>query len=460
MMKIKKLMSIISCMAILFCYMLNVYAYDESETSIALNDVSTIQDTTSKTQEEYVTLAESVTLRRSSDEQIIRTVCETFLTLAKAAVRNSSAYDSTVMINSDSLKNDTIQYRLSEYEYQTELREKLGWDIVRDEVEFSDFKVSYNNGLATVSIVEKYSYYANDGFNRESVRVKEYTFTLEKSDTNWRITDIKTNDPYELSEGFEYIPIDVTEAVAVIETELYNQSIKTQNEIAVAVSRDAESSIGKSNTLIRSTEATSLYHWSYDADAAAAYATQYYNSINSLFGEASADCQNFASQCVWAGFGGASTKTGVPAVSTSLVGSDSSRVWCKDQSTTYYDDYRYNWAWTYCKSFAKLIDSSSYDQVGPLGWVYYGDLLNASVGDVIQWDEGGAPSDLTVDHAMFVTATTGTKGTRTVSNIYVCAHNSYTNYASEALATYAPAYMDASYFANERIASGYYPVAQ
>lgn len=208
------------------------------------------------------------------------------------------------------------------------------------------------------------------------------------------------------------------------------------------------------------TKNATLYPWTYDPDAAATYATQYFNSYNSIFGQASADCQNFASQCVWAGFGGASTKTDIPSVSTSLVGSDSSRVWCKEQSTTYYDNWEYNWAWTYCRSFAKLIDTSSYTQVGPLGWVYYGDLLNACVGDVIQWDTGGAPSDLTVDHAMFVSATTGTKGTRTIDNIYVCAHNSFTDYASEPLATYAPAYMDSSYFANERIASGYYTVPQ
>lgn len=457
----KKFISIISCLAIMLSsVLLPVYAYNDNNFTTELFQTSSSNNTLGRTQDEYMKNAEDAISKSSSDDQAIQVVCETFLTLAKASVRNSLAYDCTKMISSDSLDNDTIKYRLSEYAYHSERRKFLGWDIVRDALNFNNFKVSYADDVATASIVEEYSYYANDGFNSDSFRVKEYTFTLAKDSDGWKITSIKTNDPYELEDGFNYSPIDIPKAIGVLKAEIDSQSSKTEAEIIAAVARDDENAIKKSDASNANSIASTLYHWTYSPSSAVLYATQYYKSINPLFGEVSADCQNFASQCVWAGFGGASTITAIPAVSTSLVGSSSSRVWCKGQSTTYYTEWYYNWAWTRCESFAKLIDTSSYIQQGPLGWVYYGDLLNACAGDVIQYDTGGAPSDSTVDHAMFVTEATGTKGTRTVENIKICAHNDYTSYANQPLGDYIPSYMDSSYFANQRISSAYYSEEQ
>ena len=211
--------------------------------------------------------------KSSTDDQAIQAACETFLTLAKASVRNSSAYDCTKMISLDSLDNDTVQYRLSEYAYQSEQRKTLGWDIVRDTLNFNNFKVSYADGIATASVVEEYNYYANDGFNGDSCRVKEYTFTLSKDGKGWKITSIKTNDPYEMEDSFDYSPIDVSVAIGILKAEIDAQNAKTKAEISAAAARDSENAAikGANNSI-----AASLYYWTYNPSSAVSYAVQYY----------------------------------------------------------------------------------------------------------------------------------------------------------------------------------------
>jgi hypothetical protein len=50
-------------------------------------------------------------------EKHIQAVCEAFLVIAKASVREPKKYDCSQFIASDRLGRDTIQYRLTDYEY-------------------------------------------------------------------------------------------------------------------------------------------------------------------------------------------------------------------------------------------------------------------------------------------------------------------------------------------------------
>lgn len=200
---------------------------------------------------------------------------------------------------------------------------------------------------------------------------------------------------------------------------------------------------------------------SYSPSAAVRYAAKYYNKTNSLFGASAANCQNFASQCVWAGLlsgcGGSGTSTtAFPAVSTAWTGSDSENVWCRNQYTTYYGGSDWlNWAWDNVNGFMKLIWIS--DHTGPQGYYWYG-LEKACVGDVIIWDTTGTRSvtDGTFQHAMVVTRATGTYGSRTVSNLCVAANTSPTTSAYMSLAQYGN--YSSSCFATAHITGGYYKI--
>ena len=199
------------------------------------------------------------------------------------------------------------------------------------------------------------------------------------------------------------------------------------------------------------------------------YAAQYFNTTNSAFGYnysggEPANCQNFASQCVWKGLmtgcgtDGSSIYT-IPAVSTSLAGSSSNNVWCHNQSTSYYSNSYLNWAWDNVNGFLKLIAVSNHTKDGPQGNYYLG-LSNAEAGDVIVWDTSGTRNlnNATFDHAMFVTQVTGSAGSRTPANICIAANSSATVSAYMPLTNYTS--LGASYFATAHITGGYYRVQQ
>ncbi len=183
-----------------------------------------------------------------------------------------------------------------------------------------------------------------------------------------------------------------------------------------------------------------MYGWTYDTSKAVTYAAAHYSDTsNSVFGFTSEkNCQNFASQCVWAGLGGSGTSTTArPAVPTSRVGTNAFNVWCRNQNTTYYDKFYFNWAWDNVRGFMKLLRASSMSEEGPYGNGLYTDAIKyAAVGNVLSVNWDGAANEDSMDHAMFVTGVTGTSGSRTKSNVKIAAHTSPTNSAYQVLSSY------------------------
>jgi putative amidase-like protein len=413
-------------------------------------DLSFIEDTTSYTQEQYLQLTKTsnnkLLTATSNDDEAVKLTCESFLAIAKASVREPNKYDPSVIVSSNSLNKDTIQYRLTDYIYQSELNEAINQSISNDSLEFTDFKITYNGIEATASIVESYTYYSNDGFDDKSFRRKMYTFTLHNINNSWLITDVKTDDPWELEDNFVYSPINVKATISEIATIKSNQNF-----------------INKDKSVQPTTDST-MYSWTYDTSAAVDYAENHYDdtsSSDSIFGYTSGnDCQNFASQCVWAGLGGSgSSTTDRPAVPTSRAGSDAFNVWCRNQHTTNYSSYYFNWAWDNARGFMKLLKASSSSSEGPYGNSYYSDgVENSEVGNVlcVNWD--GTPDEDSMDHAMFVTEVSGTSGSRTKSDVKIAAHTSATNSAYEKLSSYTTTSINN--FGRSEIWRGYYTVEQ
>lgn len=415
-----------------------------------------VGDTLSLSQEEYLASIPAKMARSTLSSQVVKATVETFLALSKASIRSTKSYDATALISNSDIEDDTIQYFLSEQDYQTKMREALSRDIIWDDLSYSDFTVEFDGDNASASVVETYKYYVNDDFDEESCRIREYFINLEYSQDGWRVTSLTTNDPWELESDFVYEAIDADSAVEQILADWEY----AQLEVEYAQEREVANAEQANNISVVSTSAASLNKWTYNATTATTYASNNYSKTsNSIFGYTDKnDCQNFASQCVWAGLGGTSSATTRPAVTTAMVGSSSNRVWARNQSTTYYTNYVQNWGWDNVCGFFSVINSSSVYTEGPLGWVYHGELLNASQGDVIGWDTGGSPSLTSLDHAMFVTKVTGTSGLRTTSNIYIAAHTSATNSAYMALTDYAS--YSSSYYSTARVVSGYYSVSQ
>lgn len=443
-----KLLTILLC-GCLIVSLISVPTFATDSTT----SLSSITDTTSYTQEQYLNSSElpgKSALTTLSDDKAVQLTCESFLAIAKASVRKPSEYDPAKVILLSSLDKDTIQYRLTDYAYQAELNKALDQTISNDSLEFTDFKVSYDGDQAVASIVESYTYYINDGFDGESFRRKMYTFDLQNDNGKWMITDVTTNDPWELEKDFEYKSLDVQATISNLLAEA--EQVKANPSVA------DNSKLEEPNLGVKAT----MYSWTYDVSAAIDYAEDHYDDTsNSVFGYTSGNnCQNFSSQCVWAGLGGSgSSTTARPAVPTSRAGTDAFNVWSRNQSTTYYDDFYFNWAWDNNRGFMKLMRASSSSAEGPYGNAYYSDGVElADAGDVLSVNWEGIPDEDSTDHAMFVTEVSGTSGSRTKSNVKIAAHTSATNSAYQTLSSYTSTSIDN--FGRSEIWRGYYTVEQ
>jgi len=402
-------------------------------------------DTLSFSQDDYQNIL--INSEKMSEDNQIKNICESFIASSRAYVRKPSDYSNSVYLDKNRTMTAQVEYRLSEYDYLNSLYNALDWKITSDSIVFDKFSVEINNDNAYASIVESYTYDITDGFKDNSFRRREYTFTLSKGDEGWRITNVTTNDPWESNKDFNYEAIDVESVVLTQVNQKSSFNPILQNDI-----------IHSKDLPLYGIESDPLYVWNYDTDDAVDYAEDHYDDTsNSVFGFSSGvNCQNFASQCVWAGLGGSgSSTTAAPAVPTQSVGSDAWNVWSRNQSTTYYTYTPHNWAWDNVKGFAKLMERSTQITEGPYGDTYYSNAIEyAQVGNVLSYDAGGSPAADTVDHAMFVTEVSGTSGSRTTSEVKIACHTSPSNSAYETLSSYAS--YSSSYFARSVILRGYY----
>lgn len=408
-------------------------------------------DTLDYSQEEY--LSQNVNTRsRSADssEQIERLVVG-FLASSKAYVRSPERYNNGIgFIAKSALGFKPIEYRLSETEYKRALNDAMGWEITSDNISFDNFIVDIRGNEATASIVEDYTYYITDGFASESFRRREYSFDLEEGKNGWEIISVKTNDPWELENEFAYTPIAVEARIAEVLAE-------PQTDQSVDI-------VGNEEFIVPA--ATGLNKWTYSTSDAVDYAVAHYkdnSKDDNIFGfSKDRDCQNFASQCVWAGLGGSGSSTSArPAVSASVAGSDGPNLWQRNVATTCYSSNTYwlNWTWDNVRGFANMMVESHSTREGPHGNTQYsGKFGYANIGNVLIVDWDGSPSRDTLDHAMFVTEVSGSSGSRTTSQVKVAAHTSPTNSAYDTVANYTG--MSASAFARVVINQGYYSTTQ
>lgn len=392
-------------------------------------------------------------LQAVSKQDIVENVCKSFISVGRASVRSP---DYSIAAFSD-LSQAQVKYRQSEYQYLSALYNITDVDILSDNMMFDDFDVKFDGTSAVASIVEKYTYYTND-FDGYNFRMRKYTFTLDcQEDDSWVITGIVTDDPWETT-SFSYEPYNVEDIPVIAYAEIPADVNAEKNRV------------GNKTAAM----ASGLYKWTYNTSAAVEYASRFCNATSKTGGNnplfpftysasgAEANCQNFASQCVWAGLIGncdtavaMTSRTTIPAVSASRVGSSATNVWCYDSRSVApaIDGY----TWYSSTRFAKMIKLSNTTTEGPFGNTHYGNLKYADVGDVIHinWDRITVTENSTLQHAMFVTGATGSVGSRTVANLKIAANSSPTNTAYVSLSSYASGYTDES-FSTCVINAGYY----
>lgn len=411
-------------------------------------------DTLALTQASYSQVISSLS-RLGSDSDKIQQTIETFLRMSKAKSRDFNDYDVGALLDAASITFPTINYYLKNLEYRYLIDKANNIETTKDDVLFSGFNVVINGDQAKASIVENYSYVIQGKFNMTCSRTKEYTFGLQSINNGWYISSITTNDPWEQDPSFSYSDFDVKAQVA---SAMSNTSSPSPNEA------EGMKLVGEKNSLV--TSSAPAYFWTYNRSAAANYAGRYYNGVNPLFGTASDDCQNFASQCIWAGLKESTNITVPPVVYDSTHPSSNPRLWQHNNSCTG-APYGSGWYWDNVNGFFYLINSSVVaNGVGPYGWANFGNVDYADVGDLISYADQPVSAQNNWNllghmlHCMVVTKVTGTSGSRGLSDMFISAHNNPTSSAQEPLSQYAPGHPTETWWSTARITGGQYNVGQ
>ena len=416
--------------------------------AVTINSQLRQQDSFSQTQDEYITI-----LSTCNPEQKPRATCEAFIKMFRAYSRGGN-YDFNVLISKEKLLTDNLLYRKSEADFRRAVSEDFGLKIISDSIKLNNVKEEIRGSNALIEIQEKYEYTLENDKDEKFYRNRKYIFTLKKEKESWLIESVKTDDPWEQKDSFAYRPIDVESEVMSLKNERCQTNTCKPLNIA---KKDAEIY----------NEVSSLYQWIYYPNVVANYAADYFDSVNPLFGSnGSNNCQNFASQCVWAGLRGsygatATSTTTYPSVSSNIVGKNSKNVWARNDYSNYYSQSYFNWAWDNAAGFAKMIATSSMSTYGPYGNTNYGNLNYADKGTIIAINWDGTATQTTLDHAMVVTKVKSgsTLGSRNRSDLYIAANSSQSNSAYEPLLNYCGNYPEANY-STSIIQSGYYPQAQ
>lgn len=228
--------------------------------------------------------------------------------------------DPIVVSESELSKYDAgISFVENKAEYFKEMRESQ--NIQRDDfsLDYSLMDMGIDRNTATVKMCEFISFHYPDFPDVLSEVVNFYTVTLVNIDDTWLVADVTSdNDPFDemyKALGFDASNPEATFSKIVNDTDAeYIESIKSVDEISdeevmpAATTSTLYYYIGSNAAAYAYTYATSKYN-AYDTHTAAqaADARTYWNA--NFWKDNSNDCMNFASQSIWAGFGGSNEKS-------------------------------------------------------------------------------------------------------------------------------------------------------
>ena len=332
---------------------------------------------------------------KNMDKNEIEGVTNSFFTEKERSFLSNRDFNIAKYYSAIEAKNIKKDSSVQLFEYEKQMRDDNSADISNEKFEYTINSITITGDKATAKCYEQYEYtYKNDPVR--SSRGIEYQITFVKKDNKWEIVDITTNNELERL---------VAQTGDVSGKYIFDFDIDEEVE--------EESKDFASTTAVNGTT------HEYNRSAAAQYALDYSASsdgtdaYNSKFPHFDADCQNFVSQCVWFGLGGTNTTTAISNKNKPLM-TTTGREWFCTKSG-------HSASWTVVGDFRNYVVPEANGEDGIYGVRYLkGKIANAQKGDVVQiCDSNG-----TWYHSYIISSVTGTYGSRTLSNINICAHTS------------------------------------
>jgi hypothetical protein len=322
--------------------------------------------------------------------------------------------DKAQMTRSASLANE-IKVDSDFAEYMAEKAHFIQYTRKAEKLHISNYSVTYgtpdveiSGNIAKVEIFETVCM-QYDGLDEMSAVSTEYVLNLVKAENDWVIVDITSDDMFDKAHSQE--DFDYETAV-----EEYDAAMAVPGKIEVE--RDVTDQVDQ-------LAASGANQTPYDRTSAANYSLtyttstnvntrNYYNKNFYNFASLGGDCMNYASQCMYAGFGGSDDKTAIDSYAYPMDQSGSS--WYTNSS----GNKSPSWAGTVSfLNYANAANGTAPSQDNILFNVYY---TNASdLKDIYNWQNRLLGSILLVNddgHAMVISKVTGSS----TSQIFVSAH--------------------------------------
>lgn len=285
-----------------------------------------------------------------------------------------------------------------------------------------DFQsVTIEGNSATVRVSESLSYLITNGNGEPSASVEEYCLTLQRQSGAWRVSDIDiTGDPlYTEYKNTNFQQEVMAQRARNVVLGIGETMTKTVDGEALmrADTQQTQSRAARSATTIVS----------YNPSYAAAYANIYtsvandnscYNAAFTDFTEYGGDCANFASQCIWAGFGGDNTRANSSEFPKDMIGNSLFHWHCEKSPESHSD----MWTAAYrIGSYAEYMNTAAQTENGWYASVYSAESAAALPSDIsligsvflVRGGNGG-----NYQHAIFISSASSNNP----SDIYYCAH--------------------------------------
>ena len=297
------------------------------------------------------------------------------------------------------------------FTFEKAVRQASPYERLYEDFDVTIQDISINGDTATVTAYEYLEYVLKDFEDIVSSRGVLYYIDYIKTDGEWKICNIRTNNELEslvsqFSSSNELLDVCFTDAAPVADPAL---------DVAREMATIPETSPATASSLSKHT---------YSAVKAINYALDHADSdsYNTLFAGTSGDndCQNFVSQCLWAGFGG--VNSGIESKDYPMIVT-SGREWWRTSSTNSADNIQ---SWTRVSIFSDYLESGGSNKAGLYGTLgNVGSIANAYAGDLLQICHSASQEDYY--HTYIISRASGTSGSRGTNNLWVCAHTTDRN---------------------------------
>lgn len=291
---------------------------------------------------------------------------------------------------------------------------------------YSDFDATYHfsdlvidGNFATVVVYEELNYQYDD-CDQPSYELGEYNLVLIQVDGEWVVADVASDDIafmgyFENGYDLDAAISSYDSAMKAARRSLASGEVSANNE-ALAEEWNGELLTAANSDIAYNKQNAVNYALTYTTSADDGSATPSYR--NTRFHWFGADCMNFCSQAVWAGFGGSNSWSDVPA-KNGMDTTGSATWWCTNTTGTS--------SWASCSAFRTYVGNVSADSTG---LVCAKDSIGGSentlpfsasqlVGSVLHVEGSVNNVPTAKAHAVFVNAASG----NTRSTVMVCSYN-------------------------------------